>query len=177
MLLAALGPKNVALAAELVEVWEPLFFHPGKAQEVWGESLEAGKAKRDAGARGRWSISTAVGFAVGDGAGELLEHVQPTIALYVGGMGAKGKNFYTSWPSATATTTRPTRSRTSTSPGSKEEAAAEVPEELAHAVSLVGSEDEVARAGPGVRRRRASPSSTSCPSSPTTRRRSRSWRR
>src|ERR687890_1894290 len=47
VLLAALGPKNVELAAEIAEVWEPIWFHPEKAKDVWGESLAAGKAKRD----------------------------------------------------------------------------------------------------------------------------------
>jgi F420-dependent oxidoreductase-like protein len=45
--LAAIGPKNVALAAELAEVWEPLFFSPEQADEVWGESLAAGRKLRD----------------------------------------------------------------------------------------------------------------------------------
>ena len=47
ILVAALGPKNVALAAEKAEGWQPIFFVPEKAQEVWGESLAAGKAKRE----------------------------------------------------------------------------------------------------------------------------------
>ena len=46
-MLAALGPKNVELAAEIAEAWEPIFFVPEKAASVWGESLAAGKAKRD----------------------------------------------------------------------------------------------------------------------------------
>src|SRR3954452_12793470 len=49
VLLAALGPKNVELAAEVAEKWEPIFFHPERAADVWGEALAAGRAKRDAG--------------------------------------------------------------------------------------------------------------------------------
>ena len=47
ILIAALGPKNVELAAELAEGWQPIFFLPEKAQDVWGKSLAAGQAKRD----------------------------------------------------------------------------------------------------------------------------------
>ena len=47
VILAALGPKNVELAAELAEGWEPIFYYPEKADDVWGPSLAAGKAKRD----------------------------------------------------------------------------------------------------------------------------------
>lgn len=142
VLLAALGPKNVQLAAELVQVWEPLFFHPGKAHEVWGESLEAGKAER-APELGPLGISTAVGFAVGDGAGELLQHVKPTMALYVGGMGAKDKNFYNQLMQRYGYHDEAEEIQNLYLAGRKDEAAAVVPDELAHAVSLVGSEDEV----------------------------------
>src|SRR3954452_7731320 len=48
VMLAALGPKNVELAAEIAEAWEPIFFYPEKAAEVWGGSLAAGRGKRDA---------------------------------------------------------------------------------------------------------------------------------
>src|SRR6266446_7041592 len=47
IMLAAIGPKNVALTAEIAEGWEPIFFHPEKAAEIWGPSLAEGKAKRD----------------------------------------------------------------------------------------------------------------------------------
>src|SRR5918998_1626051 len=46
VMLAALGPKNVELAAEIAEAWEPIFFMPERARSVWGDSLAAGKAKR-----------------------------------------------------------------------------------------------------------------------------------
>ncbi len=47
IVVAALGPKNVAMAAELAEGWEPIFYLPEKAAEVWADSLAAGAARRD----------------------------------------------------------------------------------------------------------------------------------
>ena len=45
--IAALGPKNVELTAEIANGWQPVFFLPEKADEVWGDALRAGFAKRD----------------------------------------------------------------------------------------------------------------------------------
>ena len=143
ILLAAIGPKNVALAAELVEKWEPIFFHPGRARDVWGGSLEAGRAKRSEDLP-PLEVATAVGFAVGPGAGKLLERVRPTLALYIGGMGARGQNFYTRLAERYGYETEAHDIQDLYLDGRKDEAAQKVPEELAHAVSLIGSEDEVA---------------------------------
>src|SRR4051812_14728554 len=93
VMLAALGPKNVELAAEIAEAWEPIFFVPEKAASVWGESLAAGTARRDA-TLGDLQVVTSVPVAIGEDVDHLVEAVRPGIALYVGGMGAKGKNFY-----------------------------------------------------------------------------------
>ncbi|HSK59482.1 MAG TPA: LLM class F420-dependent oxidoreductase [Actinomycetospora sp.] len=143
VMLAAIGPKNVELAAELAEVWEPIWFHPGKAQEVWGGSLAAGKAKRDP-ALGELEVAVGVPFAVGPGAGKLREHVRPQLALYVGGMGAKDQNFYAKLAARYGFADEASEIQDLYLSGLKQEAAEKVPEELVHAVSLIGSEDEVA---------------------------------
>ncbi|MDD7966005.1 LLM class F420-dependent oxidoreductase [Actinomycetospora lemnae] len=143
IMLAALGPKNVEMAAELAEVWEPIWFHPGKAADVWGPSLAAGKAKRDP-ALGELQISVNVPFAVGPGAGKLREHVRPQLALYVGGMGAKDTNFYAQLAGRYGFADEASEIQDLYLSGRKEEAAEKVPEELVHAVSLIGTEDEVA---------------------------------
>ena len=142
VLLAAIGPKNVALAAELCEVWEPIFFHPGRAAEVWGESLATGRAKRDP-ALGELQIATSVPLAIGPGAGKLREHVRPQLALYIGGMGAKGQNFYTKLAERYGFADEAHEVQDLYLAGRKDEAAEKVPEELVHATSLIGSEDEV----------------------------------
>ena len=93
ILIAALGPKNVELAAELAEGWQPIFFLPEKAQDVWGEALAAGQAKRDP-ALGNLEVFAGPTLAIGENVEPLRELVKPHLALYIGGMGAKGKNFY-----------------------------------------------------------------------------------
>src|SRR3954454_1570304 len=65
VMLAALGPKNVELAAEIAEAWEPIFFVPEKAASVLGEPLAAGKARRDD-ALGDLQIVVGVPVAIGD---------------------------------------------------------------------------------------------------------------
>ena len=93
VMLAAIGPKNVELAAEIAEIWEPIFFQPERAADVWGEALAAGRAKRDA-ALGDLQIEISAAVALGDDVEGLHDLVRPALALYIGGMGARGRNFY-----------------------------------------------------------------------------------
>ena len=93
ILVAALGPKNVELAAEIAEGWQPIFYLPEKAQDVWGDALAAGRAKRDPDL-GELDIYAGPVLAIGENVESLREFVKPHLALYIGGMGAKGKNFY-----------------------------------------------------------------------------------
>ena len=90
---ASLGPKNVEMTAELADGWLPLFYLPEKAKDVWGADLAAGAAKRSADL-GPLEIVAGGLLSVGDGAEAVREFARPMVALYVGGMGAKGKNFY-----------------------------------------------------------------------------------
>jgi F420-dependent oxidoreductase-like protein len=142
IMLAALGPKNVELAAELAEVWEPIWFHPGRAHEVWGASLEAGKAKRDP-ALGELATSVNVPFAVGPGADKLREHVRPQLALYVGGMGAKGKNFYNDLAVRYGFEEAAHEVQDLYLAGRKDEAAAAIPFALVDELALIGPPDRV----------------------------------
>ncbi|MGH3874064.1 MAG: LLM class F420-dependent oxidoreductase [Pseudonocardiaceae bacterium] len=96
IVIAALGPQNVALAAEIAEGWEPMFYLPERAAEVWRGSLAQGRAKRDP-ALGDLDIVVAAPLAVtddADAAAGLRDALRPMLALYIGGMGAKGHNFY-----------------------------------------------------------------------------------
>ena len=92
---AALGDKNVAMTAEVADGWLPFLFHPEKAHDVWGESLARGLAKRSPDL-GPLQISAGGMVAIGEGpeTKALLDFMRPMYALYVGGMGARGKNFY-----------------------------------------------------------------------------------
>jgi F420-dependent oxidoreductase-like protein len=91
--IAALGAKNVALTAEVADGWLPFLFHPEKAQGVWGTALAAGNAKRSADLR-PLEISAGGLVAIGEDVQGCLDQMRPLYALYVGGMGARGKNFY-----------------------------------------------------------------------------------
>jgi len=90
---ASLGDKNVEMTAELADGWLPILFVPEKAHEVWGASLDAGAAKRSPDLA-PLQISAGGMVAIGEDVKGLLDFLRPMFALYVGGMGARGKNFY-----------------------------------------------------------------------------------
>ncbi|MFI7442106.1 LLM class F420-dependent oxidoreductase [Nonomuraea indica] len=139
VVVAAIGPKNVELAAELAEGWEPIFYMPEKAADVWGASLAAGKAKRDP-ELGELDVIAQASLAVGDDVAGLLEMGRPIAALYIGGMGAKGKNFYNDLARRYGYEKEAERIQELYLDGKKDEAAALVPHELLEKMSLIGSE-------------------------------------
>ncbi|QIS19803.1 LLM class F420-dependent oxidoreductase [Nocardia terpenica] len=138
VLLAALGPKNVELAAELAEGWQPIFFLPEKANDIWGEALATGRAKRDA-ALGDLDVYAGPAVAIGDGVEPLREFVKPHLALYIGGMGAKGKNFYHTLATKYGYGPEADRIQELYLAGKKDEAAKVVPDDLVRDISLIGS--------------------------------------
>jgi F420-dependent oxidoreductase-like protein len=138
VLLAALGPKNVELAAEIAEGWQPIFFLPEKAPQVWGQPLAAGKAKRDP-ALGQLEVFAGPPLAIGDDVDGLREWVKPHLALYIGGMGAKGKNFYHTLAVKYGYGAQADRIQELYLAGEKELAATVVPDALVRDVSLIGS--------------------------------------
>lgn len=142
IMIAAIGPKNVAMVAEIAEAWEPIFYLPEKAGEVWGESLAAGKAKRDP-SLPELDVVAQAPLAIGDGTEELRELIRPHIALYVGGMGAKGKNFYNNLARRYGYEAEAEKIQDLYLSGKKEEAAAAVPQDLLEKTCLIGSEGYV----------------------------------
>ncbi len=139
IVLAAIGPKNVELTAELAEGWEPIFYMPEKAAGVWGAALAAGKARRDP-ELGELDVVAQASLAIGDDVGGLLDLGRPMAALYIGGMGAKGKNFYNDLARRYGYEKEAERIQELYLDGKKDEAAALVPGELLEKMSLVGSE-------------------------------------
>ncbi|GAJ84642.1 putative oxidoreductase [Nocardia brasiliensis NBRC 14402] len=137
VLLASLGPKNVELTAEIAEGWQPVFFLPEKAKDVWGDALAAGLAKRDP-QLGDLQVYAGPALAIGDNVEPLLAFVKPYLALYIGGMGAKGKNFYHTLATKYGYGAEADRIQELYLAGKKEEAAKAVPDALARDVSLVG---------------------------------------
>ena len=143
ILIAAMGPKNVELAAELAEGWAPFFFRPEGASEVWGEALAAGRSRRDP-QLGELDVVVPVPVAIGEDAGPLIDFMRPQFALYLGGMGAKGKNFYHDLASRYGFEAEADRIQELYLAGRKEEAAAAVPGELLRSIGLVGPKSWVA---------------------------------
>jgi len=90
---AALGDKSVELTAELADAWLPAFYMAEGAANVWGKALQAGAAKRDR-TRAPLEIFAGGGVAIGEGLEQLRNLARPQMALYIGGMGARSKNFY-----------------------------------------------------------------------------------
>ena len=135
--IAALGPKNVELTAEIAEGWQPVFFYPEKADDIWGDALRAGTAKRDP-SLGDLDVMVGVSLAIGDNVAERLEWAKPQLALYIGGMGAKGHNFYYNVATRYGFGEVADRIQELYLSGRKAEAIAAVPDDLVRNVSLIG---------------------------------------
>jgi F420-dependent oxidoreductase-like protein len=138
ILIAALGPKNVELAAEIAEGWQPIFYLPEKAQDVWGQALSTGQAKRDP-ALGNLDVFAGPALAIGENVEPLREFVKPQLALYIGGMGAKGKNFYHTLATSYGYGAQADRIQELYLAGDKQGAAKVVPDQLVRDVSLIGT--------------------------------------
>ncbi len=143
IILAAVGPKNTAMAAELCEGWQPIFFFPEKASGIWGPALAAGLAKRDPALPALDVIAQAT-LAIGDDVADLVDLSRPVLALYVGGMGARGQNFYTKLASDYGYPAEAQAIQDAYLDGRKDEAAALVPRQLLEGISLIGSKSQVA---------------------------------
>lgn len=143
--IAALGPKSVEQAAEIADGWIPHLFHPERAARVWGEALTAGTAKRSADLA-PLEISAGGMVAIGEGPDTkaLLDFARPFFALYVGGMGAKGKNFYNDVARAYGYEAEAEQIQDLYLSGKKREAEALVPTEWLEAANLVGPASYVA---------------------------------
>jgi len=143
IIIAALGPKNVALAAELAEGWQPIFYFPEKAAEVWAAALAEGRANRPADL-GPLDVIAAAPLAIGADVTGLRDVARPYFALYIGGMGARGRNFYYDLACRFGYQREAAAIQDAYLSGRKDEAAALVPAELLEKTSLIGPEGYVA---------------------------------
>jgi F420-dependent oxidoreductase-like protein len=135
--LASLGDKNVQLTAEIADGWLPTLFLPEKAGDVWGAALAAGAAKRDA-ALPPLDVVAGGLLAIGDDVTALRELARPMVALYVGGMGARDRNFYNDLMRRYGYEDEARTIQDLYLAGRKDEAAAAVPAEFLELSSLVG---------------------------------------
>ncbi|WP_129668660.1 LLM class F420-dependent oxidoreductase [Phytoactinopolyspora endophytica] len=140
--LAALGERNVELTAEIAEGWLPLYFLPERAAETWGTALDAGRSRRDS-ELGELEIVAGGMLAIGDDTDGLADLARPTFALYIGGMGARGKNFYNDLARRYGYEQEAERIQELYLAGHRSEAEAAVPDELIRLTNLVGPESWV----------------------------------
>jgi F420-dependent oxidoreductase-like protein len=135
--IASLGKKNVQATAEYADGWLPHLYAPELAGKVWGDSLAAGAALRPA-ELGPLQIAAGGMVAVGEDVKGMLDFARPMFALYIGGMGAKGKNFYNDVVREYGYEKEAELIQDLYLAGKKDEAAAAVPAELLEMCNLVG---------------------------------------
>jgi F420-dependent oxidoreductase-like protein len=140
--IAALAPRGVAQTAEIANGWFPLFYHPERAGAAWGDALTAGLAKRDP-ELGPLDVIVQVPLYLGEHADSVLDAYRNRIALYVGGMGARGANFYNDLAVRYGYADEAARVQELYLAGEKDAAAAAVPDDLVRATALVGDEGHV----------------------------------
>ena len=140
--LASLGERSVELTAELADGWLPIFFVAEKADSIWGAALRRGFSKRPA-ELGRLEIVAGGPLAIGEGLEHLREAERAHLALYVGGMGARSKNFYNDLVARYGFEREAAEIQDLYLSGKKREAEAVVPAELLEWLSLIGPEGYV----------------------------------
>jgi F420-dependent oxidoreductase-like protein len=142
--IASIGPKNLQLTAEIADGWLPAFFHPDKASEVFGRDLAIGEQRRNPN-RGPLEVVAGGPLAIcnAETAARIRDRARPTIALYVGGMGARDKNFYNLVFRRCGYERAAQQIQDLYLSGKKDEAAAAVPADYLEETALVGDEGHV----------------------------------
>jgi len=142
--LASIGPKNVQLTAEIADGWLPVFYSPIKSQSIFGEHLAAGFDRSgDPDKEHHFDIAPSVSAVVTDDLEFGRDMVKPFLALYIGGMGARGKNFYFDLACRYGYEQAATEIQDLYLAGKKEEAIRLVPDELVDETSLVGPKEAI----------------------------------
>lgn len=134
--LAAIGPKNVALAAEIADGWLPIFYAPAH-REIFADALSVAASKS-------FDIAPSVQVVVGDDLDRCRSAVKPNLALYIGGMGAKGKNFYNDLACRYGYEKEAATIQQLYLEGRKKDAVAAVPDALVDDVALCGTPERIA---------------------------------
>jgi F420-dependent oxidoreductase-like protein len=141
--LAAIGPKNVALTAEIADGWLPIFFSPERAASVHGPALEEGFARRGGRPEG-WDLAPLVPVLMADDLQACRDFLKPMLALYIGGMGSRAENFYNRLTQRYGFEEAAAAIQDAYLEGRKEDAAAAVPDALVDEIALVGDRARLA---------------------------------
>ncbi len=137
--LAAIGPKNVAMTAEIADGWLPIFFSPAKYDEVYRPHVEAGFARAGDGKdTRRFDIAPMVSVVMEDNLEVAYNMLRPMLALYIGGMGARDRNFYNDLAVRYGYEAAAARVQELYLDGRQGEAMMAIPEGLIDEVALVG---------------------------------------
>jgi F420-dependent oxidoreductase-like protein len=139
---AALGPRSVEATAELCEGWIPFHFWPERSGRVWGRSLRSGTSKRLPDLP-PLEVVAGGSLAIGTDLESLRDRDRPALALYFGGMGAKGKNFYNEVLGRYGFEKEAERIQDLYLDGHRDEAAGLIPGSLLEGLSLIGDEGYV----------------------------------
>jgi len=134
--LAAIGPRNVELAAEIADGWLPVLASPEHLRPLYGDAL--GRAREG------FDVAAIVNCVVADDVAGALDSLKPHVALYVGGMGARGKNFYNTLVGRYGYEQAAAEIQELYLGGKQREAIAAVPDALVDEVSLVGPKERIA---------------------------------
>jgi F420-dependent oxidoreductase-like protein len=143
--IAAIGPKNTQLTGEIADGWLPTFFSPEHVAEFRG-LLEEGAARAPGEKRidESFDIAPSVNVSIDEDIERARDAVRPLIALYVGGMGSREKNFYNALVRRYGFEETADEVQTLYLAGKKDEAAAALPDDLIDQTSLVGSKERIA---------------------------------
>jgi F420-dependent oxidoreductase-like protein len=139
--LAAIGPRNTALAGEIADGWIPTFFSPEHVSDLRA-LLEEGAARSGRSLDG-FDIAPTVNAYVSDDREAARNLMRPLLALYIGGMGSRDQNFYNKLVQRYGFEAAATRVQDLYLEGKREEAGAAIPDELIDMVSLCGPRDVV----------------------------------
>lgn len=137
VILAAVGPRSVAMTAEIAEGWWTLFFHPDRAASVWAGPLADGTRLRDP-SLGPLDVLATVPFAITDDPWSRLDGHRAQLALYIGGMGARERNFSNELVRRYGYEREASLIQDLFLSGRRAEAMAAVPDDLIRATALVG---------------------------------------
>ena len=141
--LGAEGPNNVALAAEIADGWFPMFFSP-REQGVYQKSLDEGFSRPNARRTpDTFEVAATVPVIIHDDVEQAADFMRPTLALYVGGMGARGRNFHFDVFARMGYEAEATKIQDLYLDGKKDEAAAAVPTSMVQDVYLVGPKEKI----------------------------------
>lgn len=143
--IAAIGPRNVQLTAEIADGWLPVFMSPDRVSEMYGSLLQAGfDTSGEAAKSDRFEIAPTVSALVTDDLDAGRLSMKPFLALYIGGMGAKGRNFYNDLACRYGYEEEAETIQDLYLSGKKMEATMAVPDSLVDELALVGSKERIA---------------------------------